>query len=174
MARRKGEEHPGGAAEGEPAAGTPARRGLLAAAATVLGAMGAFLAVPLGGLFASPLLRGAAGGDWVPIGPADSFGTDRKQVEYTFEAHDGWYTAPRTKRVVVNRQGEAFVCLSTECTHLGCGVTWKGDEQAFHCPCHGGKFDADGNPTVPPPRTPLKRLETRVNRSSGQLEVRET
>ena len=43
--------------------------------------------------------------------------------------------------VVVTEEGVAVVSLV--CTHLGCIV--KPSETGFDCPCHGSKFDAQGN-----------------------------
>lgn len=31
------------------------------------------------------------------------------------------------------------------CTHLGCALNWIEDEQVYECPCHGSKYDNDGN-----------------------------
>ena len=36
-----------------------------------------------------------------------------------------------------------FAGLSLLCTHLGCTLEQKAD--GFDCPCHGSRFDADGN-----------------------------
>jgi len=56
--------------------------------------------------------------------------------------------------------------VSTRCTHLGCLVRFNGAERSWDCPCHGSRFDVDGNVlegpavaplqrrTVPPPTTP--------------------
>jgi isorenieratene synthase len=58
--------------------------------------------------------------------------------------------------------GSAFVRRSADglleardarCTHLGCPVRREG--AGFHCPCHGGRYDADGRPTAGPPPRPL-------------------
>ena len=48
------------------------------------------------------------------------------------------------------------------CTHQGCKVTWVEDEDIYLCPCHDGKFDADGKPIYGPPRLPLVELEVTV------------
>jgi cytochrome b6-f complex iron-sulfur subunit len=30
------------------------------------------------------------------------------------------------------------------CTHLGCTVVWKAEQNQFVCPCHGSKYDSQG------------------------------
>jgi Rieske Fe-S protein len=51
--------------------------------------------------------------------------------------------------------------LSLVCTHLGCTVEWQEDTGEFRCPCHEGKFDAEGRATAGPPKLPLQRLRVR-------------
>lgn len=41
------------------------------------------------------------------------------------------------------------------CTHLGCTVPWRDDEDQFHCPCHGGLYDKKGEVQGGPPPRPL-------------------
>lgn len=56
--------------------------------------------------------------------------------------------------VLQMRPGE-FVALSAVCTHLGCIVNWRPEEQIFLCPCHAGKFSTTGEVLAGPPPSPL-------------------
>jgi menaquinol-cytochrome c reductase iron-sulfur subunit len=56
-------------------------------------------------------------------------------------------------RVFVVREKDALRALSAVCTHLGCTVGREGD--AFHCPCHGSRFDATGRNVAGPAPRPL-------------------
>jgi Rieske Fe-S protein len=58
-----------------------------------------------------------------------------------------------------------FIALSGACTHMGCLVGWNASARTFDCPCHGGRFLADGNPAPNSPIAykPLPRLNTRVD-----------
>ena len=59
-----------------------------------------------------------------------------------------------------------FKALSLVCTHLGCTV-----EQAdggFKCPCHGSRYDADGNLERGPARLPLRQLRVETT-AAGRL-----
>ncbi len=43
--------------------------------------------------------------------------------------------------------------LDIACTHLGCTLSWNETEHSWDCPCHGGRFDAEGRRLEgPPPR----------------------
>jgi cytochrome b6-f complex iron-sulfur subunit len=44
---------------------------------------------------------------------------------------------------ILQHTEQGFSALSLVCTHLGCSV--EKEAQGFACPCHGSRFDADGN-----------------------------
>jgi cytochrome b6-f complex iron-sulfur subunit len=60
--------------------------------------------------------------------------------------------------VVLQPTAGQFIALSAVCTHLGCVVKWLDDKGEFLCPCHGGRFSADGNVLGGPPPKPLENL----------------
>ncbi len=41
------------------------------------------------------------------------------------------------------------------CTHMGCTVEWKADQNRFVCPCHGSQYDAQGHVVHGPARRNL-------------------
>lgn len=48
------------------------------------------------------------------------------------------------------------------CTHMGCEVKWRPEQGEYACPCHSGRFDADGVPTSGPPTRPLREVAVRI------------
>jgi Rieske Fe-S protein len=48
------------------------------------------------------------------------------------------------------------------CTHMGCDVAWDGGEARYVCPCHGGRFDAEGRVVSGSPTRPLPELPARL------------
>jgi len=44
------------------------------------------------------------------------------------------------------------------CTHVGCEVAWSEQQSAYLCPCHDGRFGADGAVLGGPPTRPLPTL----------------
>lgn len=59
-----------------------------------------------------------------------------------------------------------FTALSLICTHLGCTVEQKDD--GFVCPCHGSRYNADGQVTRGPAQKALRVLPVEQN-AEGHL-----
>ncbi len=59
---------------------------------------------------------------------------------------------------VVIHGSKGYAAYSLVCSHLGCLVKWEGDKNEFVCPCHGAKFDVEGNVVSGPPPTGLEKL----------------
>lgn len=77
---------------------------------------------------------------------------------------------PEQKIFVVRAKEGYFYALSAVCTHLGCIANWKPDAGIVACPCHGSKFDKDGNVIAGPAPRPLPRFAMSID-EQGQLVV---
>ena len=102
---------------------------------------------------------------WIEIelenNPDDSGGFERVVLEY--ETKDGWLTKnARTLAYVKRIKEDEVIAVSAGCTHLGCIVTWDEENKIFKCPCHDGRYDAEGKVISGPPPAPLQRHKTKV------------
>jgi cytochrome b6-f complex iron-sulfur subunit len=66
----------------------------------------------------------------------------------------------RNRRAIVRFNGQPVEVRRTEngvratslvCTHFGCVVRWVESEGTYKCPCHEGRFDANGEVLGGPP-----------------------
>ena len=78
---------------------------------------------------------------------------------------------PLNRRVRFEHGDKALEIVRTEngvsarsllCTHQGCNVRWIEDRQIYLCPCHEGKFNAEGQPIYGQPREPLREIGVTV------------
>ncbi|WP_110183083.1 FAD-dependent oxidoreductase [Nocardioides solisilvae] len=49
--------------------------------------------------------------------------------------------------------------VSAACTHMGCLVSLDETAEKWQCPCHGSRFELDGQVLEGPATTPLRRIE---------------
>jgi len=60
------------------------------------------------------------------------------------------------------RQGNDEVeAIWASCTHLGCEVSYDPEKVLWLCPCHGSRFNSDGQPIQGPAVSPLVRAEVK-------------
>lgn len=60
--------------------------------------------------------------------------------------------------VYKDKSGKETV-LCSKCPHLGCRVEFNKDETAWECPCHGSRFDKDGNLLTGPAQKNLDKIK---------------
>jgi len=72
------------------------------------------------------------------------------------------------RRVCVVRDGSKLAVISTICTHLGCTVGIS--DTGFACPCHGSRYDQDGNVVGGPAPKSLAWYQVTLA-PNGELEV---
>ena len=72
------------------------------------------------------------------------------------------------KNVFILRQRKSIQALSATCTHLGCVV--QSDQQGFLCPCHGSRYDREGNVQCGPAPRSLDWLKVTIA-PDGQIVV---
>lgn len=73
-----------------------------------------------------------------------------------------------SRRICIVREGDKLAAISTTCTHLGCIIGLS--ETGFACPCHGSRFDQDGNVTGGPAPRPLPWYKVTLA-PNGEIEV---
>lgn len=68
----------------------------------------------------------------------------------------------KDKVIVVNNGGK-LSAVSAVCTHLGCLVQWKADEDIIYCACHGARYEDNGKIISGPQPLPLAPYNVRVD-----------
>jgi glycine/D-amino acid oxidase-like deaminating enzyme/nitrite reductase/ring-hydroxylating ferredoxin subunit len=74
-------------------------------------------------------------------------------------AGDGRVVTINGRKVGAARAADGTLHLvSPTCTHMGCDVAWNNLEQTWDCPCHGSRYDLDGEVIHGPAMEPLETL----------------
>lgn len=69
--------------------------------------------------------------------------------------------------LVEHNSDDSFKAISGICTHQGCIVSdYDGNANVFVCPCHGSRFDLNGNVVQGPASGKLTEYATRVESNS--------
>lgn len=113
-----------------------------------------------------------------PVAGFQEFVKENLDVAYRFFADrigvedlESFKDVPVDTGVVVDYQGEKLAVykdehgkismLSPTCTHAGCIVRFNPAEKSWDCPCHGGRYDLEGQVIAGPPRANLKAIMVR-------------
>jgi glycine/D-amino acid oxidase-like deaminating enzyme/nitrite reductase/ring-hydroxylating ferredoxin subunit len=84
------------------------------------------------------------------------------QVESVDEIEPGDGAIARVngdKAAVYRDERGQLHCLSPRCTHLGCIVHFNNAEKSWDCPCHGSRFDYQGQVLQGPANRPLEKVD---------------
>lgn len=124
-----------------------------------------FLLIMLGGLGA---LIGAASA-WPVfrfLAPVDAGGADDQILVARDKVAVGkahFFQYQGKPAVALQPSPGNFVALSAVCTHLGCVVAWQEQAGEFLCPCHAGRFSAEGQVLGGPPPKPLESFAVELD-----------
>jgi menaquinol-cytochrome c reductase iron-sulfur subunit len=125
----------------------------------------------IGTLFVLPVFRfiratfasGATESSY-PVGSMTALQEEVTRVQFTRLVRDGWMVRTVDEYVWIRKkQDGSVVVFEPHCTHLGCAYDWNSKTRQFACPCHGGRFDAEGNRIAGPPPRPLDQFEVKVD-----------
>jgi len=123
-----------------------------------------FLYIILGGVAA--VFTGLAGWPvWRYLLPGEKSGDQEKVPVAKSDIQPGqayFFNFRGQPAVVLQLTPGKFAAFSAVCTHLGCIVKWLTETGEFQCPCHGGRFGADGQVLSGPPPKPLEPLPVTV------------
>lgn len=98
-----------------------------------------------------------------PVGDITALQDEVTRVQFTRLIRDGWMVRSVQEYIWVRKKTDgSVVVFEPHCTHLGCAYEWKQEVKQFHCPCHGGKFNAEGDRIDGPPPRPLDRFDVKV------------
>jgi quinol---cytochrome c reductase iron-sulfur subunit, bacillus type len=165
-----------GAFDGE----TVTRRRFMVGAANGVGIVAAAaFTLPVLGFAVAPVFK-TEPFQWQPIGPPSDFPADNYVVKVITlvpgigEAGNS-IAYVRTRNPAIDTEPEDqfnhWLALSSRCMHLGCPVRWVDAAERFICPCHGGVYNIRGQVAGGPPVRPLDRFYTRLNTSTGLVEL---
>jgi Rieske Fe-S protein len=144
-------------------------------AAVIGGLITAVIGLPTIAYLIDPALRESAKDAWIPIGKLEDMPLGKPApFSFTRVQVNGWERTSTSHAGFVIRKSadpKDLLILNSRCTHLGCTVNWKDEANAFLCPCHDAKFDAEGTVLDGPPPRPLDRFTEFRLTDDGILEI---
>jgi glycine/D-amino acid oxidase-like deaminating enzyme/nitrite reductase/ring-hydroxylating ferredoxin subunit len=79
--------------------------------------------------------------------------------EHLGSGQGGVYDDKHQKIAVARDAHGGLHALSAICPHMGCVVTWNDSDASWDCPCHGSRFNIDGEVFAGPAQTDLEKKD---------------
>ena len=73
-------------------------------------------------------------------------------------------------QVIIVRSANDMTVFSSSCTHLGCTISQIENDNLV-CPCHGSRYDLNGNPVKGPSVKSLKKLRYVINDEKKEIVI---
>ncbi len=126
-----------------------------------LASLGIFFVVSAGAFFVFALPRFGAGefGGTFDLGPAGDALPAPDQAPVPNTPARSWITQTE----------EGALALYNVCVHLGCLYGWQPVTNRFECPCHGSKYEKNGNYIEGPAPRSLDRFVIRFTDAEGNV-----
>jgi nitrite reductase/ring-hydroxylating ferredoxin subunit len=117
-----------------------------------------FLTWVTGWVVSAGILLSMGAGAWRFLIPNVTYGVSPRILLDPPKSYPVGITYLDKHRVYLLRTGDHFRALSGVCTHLGCTVNLEASGRGFNCPCHGSRFDDQGQVLRGPAPRPLPWL----------------
>jgi cytochrome b6-f complex iron-sulfur subunit len=113
----------------------------------------------------------ASDSDGAPAGGSGGGGAGGSGLTLSLaDLKEGGFVCPEgAARLVVGRDAAGVYAFSSICTHTGCVLSCPAQLGDLVCPCHGSRFDANGEVLEGPATTPLRHYKVTV--SAGIVSV---
>jgi Rieske Fe-S protein len=86
----------------------------------------------------------------------EAFDMPKEELDQVQKGHGG-IIEYRGEKIGVYRDMEGQVYMvDTRCRHMSCQLAWNPEELTWDCPCHGSRFDYQGNLVTGPATTDLQ------------------
>jgi nucleotide-binding universal stress UspA family protein/nitrite reductase/ring-hydroxylating ferredoxin subunit len=82
-----------------------------------------------------------------------------RSIDDLTPGHGGVVEANGHKVAAYRDETGAVSALSPRCQHMGCTVDWNDADKTWDCPCHGSRYDLDGEVIQGPATKGLGKLE---------------
>jgi len=148
------------------------RRDFVMVVTALIGSViGAVIGLPAIGYLIAPAFQAKKSEAWIPLGPLANYPEGVPTLfSFVRSKVNGWdKTANSYGIYVIRGPGDQVKAFSNICTHLICRVTWKDEDKEFHCPCHSGVFNVDGQVVSGPPPRPMDTYQVKVE--NGNISI---